>query len=96
MFIVMLNYIQPLSEVDKHLAAHRDYLQRQYDSGAFLISGPREPRTGGVILARGDSLEQLQTTLALDPFRIHGVAAYEVLEFTVRAAGEGLEQLIGA
>ena len=95
MFIVMLNYIQPLGEVDKHLAAHRAYLQEQYTNGTFLASGPKEPRTGGVILARADSLAKLQATIALDPFKVHGVADYDVVEFTVRAAGAGLDQLVG-
>jgi uncharacterized protein YciI len=96
MFIVMLDYIQPLAEVDKHLAAHQEYLQQQFDKGAFLVSGPKEPRTGGVILASADSLDTLQATLALDPFKVHGIATYEVIQFTARAAAKGLEQLIGA
>lgn len=93
MFIVILNYLQPLDEVDKHLAAHRAYLQEQYANGTFLMSGPKEPRTGGVILARADSREQLDAKLALDPFKVHGIAAYEVVQFTVRATCPGLEKL---
>ncbi|MCC6072051.1 YciI family protein [Massilia sp. GCM10020059] len=96
MFIVMLNYLQPLAEVDKHLGAHREYLQEQYENGVFLASGPKEPRTGGVILASAGSREALQAILARDPFHVHGVASYELVQFTARAAAPGLEQLIGA
>ena len=96
MFIVMLNYLQPLAEVDKHLAAHREYLQAQYENGVFLASGPKEPRNGGVILASAGSREALQAILARDPFHVHGVASYELVQFTARAAAPGLEQLIGA
>lgn len=96
MFIVMLNYLQPLAEVDKHLGAHREYLQEQYENGVFLASGPKEPRTGGVILASAGSQEALQAILARDPFHVHGVASYELVQFTARAAAPGLEQLIGA
>jgi uncharacterized protein YciI len=49
-----------------------------------------------VILASADSLDTLQATLALDPFKVHGIATYEVIQFTARAAAKGLEQLIGA
>ena len=71
MFIVLLTYKLPLAEVERHLAAHREYLDRQYAAGTFLCSGPQNPRTGGVILCRAE-----------DPFRIHGVADYEIIEFS--------------
>ena len=64
MFIVLLTYKLPLAEVERHLAAHREYLDRQYAAGTFLCSGPQNPRT------------------AEDPFRIHGVAGYEIIEFS--------------
>ena len=76
MFIVLLTYKLPLAEVERHLAAHREYLDRQYAAGTFLCSGPQNPRTGGVILCRAADLT------AEDPFRIHGVADYEIIEFS--------------
>lgn len=96
MFVVELNYLKPLSEVDRHLEAHRAFLADQYAAGTFVASGPKEPRTGGVILARCASAEVLVAILALDPFHTHGVAEYRVTQFHVRAAGPGLEQLVGA
>jgi uncharacterized protein YciI len=95
MFVVMLNYLRPLHEVDVHLEAHRAYLAEQYNNGTFLLSGPKEPRTGGVILARAASLDELHQVLARDPFHVHGIAAFEVVQFSVRAAAPGLEQLVG-
>ena len=76
MFIVLLTYKLPLAEVERHLAAHREYLDRQYAAGTFLCSGPQNPRTGGVILCRAAD------RAAEDPFRIHGVADYEIIEFS--------------
>ena len=37
MFIVLLKYIKPLSEVDRFVAEHRDFLARHYASGNFLL-----------------------------------------------------------
>ena len=51
MFLVLLTYLQPLDAVDACLAEHREYLQRHYAAGVFQLSGPRQPRDGGVILA---------------------------------------------
>lgn len=96
MFVVTLSYIRPLHEADAHMDAHKAFLEEQYESGTFLMSGPKEPRTGGVILARAASLEELQHILARDPFQIHGIAAFEIVQFTARAAAPGLEHLIGA
>ena len=95
-FVVELNYVTALSEVDVHLEAHRAFLAGQYANGTFIASGPKEPRTGGIILARAESQEALAATLAQDPFQVHGVAEYRITQFYVRAAARGLEQLVGA
>jgi uncharacterized protein YciI len=50
------------------IAAHRAFLQRGYDEGHFLLSGPYIPPTGGVLVARAESLEQLNALLADEPF----------------------------
>lgn len=81
MFVVSLSYKVDLSEVDKHLEAHVAYLQKQYADGYFLASGRKEPRTGGVILAKAGSRDELQTVLQQDPFYLHQLADYEVTEF---------------
>ena len=82
MFIVLLTYKLPLAEVERHLAAHREYLDRQYAEGTFLCSGPQNPRTGGVILCRAADRAAVETLTAEDPFRIHGFADYEIIEFS--------------
>ncbi len=50
------------------IAAHRQFLQRGYDEGRFLLSGPSVPPTGGVLIARAESLEELKHLLADEPF----------------------------
>jgi len=82
MFIISLTYIKPLEEVDALLEEHVTYLKEQYGLGNFLASGRKVPRTGGVILARGASREEVETIIALDPFHRHGVAEYEITEFS--------------
>jgi uncharacterized protein YciI len=95
MFVVNLTYVRPLDEVDRQLAGHRAFLARQYAAGAFLASGPKEPRTGGIILARAASKEALEAILAEDPFLVSGVAHYDIIQFSALAAAPGLESLIG-
>jgi uncharacterized protein YciI len=96
MFVVLLTYIQPLEAVDACVPAHRAYLREMYAAGTFLLSGRKEPRDGGVILANAASREELQAVLARDPFHVHGVASYEVIAFTPTMAAPALASLVAA
>jgi uncharacterized protein YciI len=81
MFIILLSYVRPLDEVDRLLDRHSGDLERIYSAGHFVASGRRRPRTAGVILARGSSIEDLEAMVSTDPFISEGVATSEVIEF---------------
>jgi uncharacterized protein YciI len=81
MFVVSIIYIVDLSDVDQHIEAHIAYLDKYYAAGNFIVSGRKEPRTGGVILARAESKMALDNILQEDPFAKAGIARYEVTEF---------------
>jgi uncharacterized protein YciI len=68
LFVLLLTYTKPLSEVDALMGEHVAWLNEHYDAGRFLVSGRRIPRTGGVILARGDDQEEIEALAASDPF----------------------------
>jgi uncharacterized protein YciI len=93
MFIVSLNYIAPLEEVDKHLDAHVAFLREQYGKMNLVASGRKLPRTGGIMLSRIQDREELEAMLAKDPFQIAGVAAYDIVEFVPSMTAEGFENL---
>jgi uncharacterized protein YciI len=93
MFIVLLTYKKPLEEIDKHLFAHVSFLKEQYAAGKFIASGRKIPRTGGVILAKTESKDLLNAIIDKDPFRINGVAEYEIIEFNPSMTAEGYENL---
>ncbi len=94
MFVVSLNYVKALSEVDRHLEDHIAYLKRYYERGHFVVSGRKQPRNGGVILARAASREEMERIVSEDPFCIAGVADYEITEFVPVLAAEGMESLL--
>jgi hypothetical protein len=37
MYTIVLRYKPPLSEIDKHIAAHREWLRKNYADGTFLV-----------------------------------------------------------
>lgn len=92
MFVLILDYKADLAEVDRHLAAHLDWLKATYAAGSLIASGRRVPRTGGVLLARGDRATA-EALAASDPFSIHGVADYTIIEFTPTMTAPGFEAL---
>jgi uncharacterized protein YciI len=90
MFIIALTYTAPLARIDAYLAAHRAFLAEQYARGLFLMSGRKEPRDGGIILAHAASRAELDAVLRDDPFHQAGVASYEITEFVPTMTAEAL------
>ena len=81
MFVVSIEYKVDLTEVDKLIPEHIEFLDKFYDKGNFLASGRKVPRTGGVILAVASSKEELSSILAEDPFYKENLANYDITEF---------------
>ncbi|QYF94997.1 YciI family protein [Massilia sp. PAMC28688] len=96
MFLILLNYKKPLSEVDRFVAEHREFLAEQYAAGVFKLSGRREPRTGGVILARAASLPEIEAVISRDPFHREQIADYEIVEFCPTMSSADLAHLTEA
>ncbi len=93
MYAVILHYKAPLSEMDLHVDAHRAWLREHYAAGHFLLSGPRRPRVGGLILAAPMERAELDAILAGDAFAQAGLADYEVIEFAPTMTAPALASL---
>jgi uncharacterized protein YciI len=91
MFVLLLSYVRPIEEVDALMREHVAWLNEHYDAGRFVVSGRRVPRTGGVIVARGDDLEEIERVAASDPFVSSGVATCEVIQFRASQTADGFD-----
>ena len=69
MYIVYLNYVRPLEEVEAVLDPHVAWLNKYFDAGVFITAGRKDPRTGGVLMVKDIDRERLNTILAEDPFQ---------------------------
>lgn len=84
-FVVEIVYIRPLDEVLALTERHRAYLQTGYERGLLLISGPQEPRVGGILVMRGKSLDIVSDFCSQDPYAVGGVATHRIIEFTPKS-----------
>jgi uncharacterized protein YciI len=83
-FFLEGEHLVPFEQRDPAMVArHRAFLQEGYDRGRFLLSGPQIPPTGGVLVARAESLEELNSFLAEEPFVKAKLMRFSrIIEFT--------------
>ena len=94
MFIVQLTYKAPISEVDKYLQAHKEFLDYHYKQGLLVAAGPMKPRTGGIIIAATNNRALLESVFTQDPYYLAEIAEYQFIEFTPFLHREELKELI--
>jgi uncharacterized protein YciI len=94
LFVVELIYKVPLAEIDAAMAAHVRFLKKYYAAGNFLVSGRKIPRDGGVIVAVGESLEQIEGIMREDPFCARGLAAFRVIQFRASQRADDIQERI--
>lgn len=81
MFIISLTYKVAIENVEHHIPEHNSFLQKYYDSGVFIASGRKEPRTGGIIICNAHSKNKVEQIITEDPFHIYQIAEYSITEF---------------
>lgn len=80
-FIVQIIYQVEMEAINAVLPEHRAFLRGGYERGLLLCSGPQNPRTGGIVVARAESLDAIQDFFQQDPYLLHGVAEHIFTEF---------------
>jgi uncharacterized protein YciI len=81
MFVVLITYKTDLAVIEKYVVAHRAYLDEGYKNNILIASGPRNPKTGGILLSQLSDKLTLENFLHKDPFFVNDLAEYELIEF---------------
>ncbi|MGF6845354.1 uncharacterized protein YciI [Chitinophaga sp. W3I9] len=81
MFLIMLQYIRPVAAVEHYMEAHTAFLQKHFDSGRFILSGRRKPKSGSVILCNAATRREVEEIMSEDPLERFQLALYEIIEF---------------
>ncbi len=94
MFIVLLRFSSARDQAGRLMQAHKDWLQRGFDDGVFLLAGSIQQQAGGAILAQGPAWSELQARVEADPFVAEGVVSAEIVEVSPGKADERLAFLL--
>lgn len=94
MFIFSLTYVKPISEVERFLSEHIQFLDEHYEKRLFLCSGRKVPRTGGIILCNCRNMEDAKAIMEKDPFYKEKIAKYEVIEFIPSKSSDGFNSAL--
>ena len=94
MFVIELSYKADLKQIDAHMGAHMKFLRKYYAAGNFLVSGRKVPRDGGIIVAVGESCEEIEAIMREDPFCARGLAEVRIIEFRASQRADDIEARI--
>lgn len=99
-YIVHGKYLIPFGELTQLgdlVQEHRAYVQQEYESGKYLLSGPEVPAESGVVIARAESRAELDALMAAEPFVREGkVQITRVVEFQPARSQPYLGDWVGA
>lgn len=95
MFIVFLRFSAARDQAGRLMQSHKDWIQRGFDEGVFLLAGSIQPQAGGAILAHGVTFDALQERVNRDPFVTEDVVQAEIVEVSPSRADERFGFLLG-
>ena len=94
MFIINLTYTKSIETIEKELANHSKFLDKYYSLGLLICSGRKQPRTGGMIISRSTSREEVEKMISEDPFYKNQLAEYELIELIPTKYASGFEPFL--
>jgi uncharacterized protein YciI len=90
-FLIEITYLVPFEQLRDILPEHRAHLKTGYERNLLLLSGPQQPKVGGVVIARAEDRAEIEAFFAADPYQLRGVARYRMVEFDPVLRQEFLE-----
>lgn len=94
MFVVQLKFSENKGKAGQFMEGHKEWIQRGFDDGVFLMTGSLQPNAGGGILAHNATLAELEGRVKNDPFVAEGVVSAEIIEISPSRTDERLDFLL--
>jgi uncharacterized protein YciI len=82
MFVVILRFSNAKTKAGQHMEGHKEWINRGFDEGIFVMTGSVHPNQGGMVFAANTSRPDLEKRVSSDPFVVEGVVSAEIFEVT--------------
>ena len=96
MYLLVVSYTKPVEEVAPYVQSHSDWVKKHFNSGVFLLAGPKKNKFGGAILVKSIERCELNKIISEDSFVVGDVAEYQIIDFDCKVSAAGLEMLTAA
>jgi uncharacterized protein YciI len=95
MFVVLLKFAGDKGKAAQFMDGHKEWINRGFEDGVFLLVGNLQPNLGGGIVAYNTTLSDLQARVNGDPFVAEKVVSAEIIEIAPSRTDERLSFLLG-
>ena len=94
MFLIDMCFRSPDAITPELRASHRAHLAPEYTKGNLIVGGRKSERTGGFILSRHASREDVKHLIDRDPLVLAGLATVTIAEFEPVMAADAHSDLL--
>jgi uncharacterized protein YciI len=95
-YVAISTFNNPLpvesEELNTIIQQHLSHLQKGFDEGWILFSGPKVGSGGGVIIMKAETQNEVDEYFAADPMKKAGVQNYEITEFKLHKSQNNLSE----
>lgn len=71
---------------------HMAYTQKAMDDGMVLMSGLKSNKNGCIFLMKSETQDTIEAYLAHEPFHVHGIQTYTIVEFRAHYVNSAIKQ----
>lgn len=94
MFIVLLRFSHNKAQASQFMDGHKQWINRGFVDGVFLLVGSLQPNLGGGLLAHNTTRSALEARVNEDPFVAADVVTAEIIEIAPSRVDERLQLLL--
>lgn len=94
MFLIFLRFSKNKDQAAQAMGGHKEWIERGFEDGVFLVVGSLQPNAGGGIVAHNTSLSDLQDRVNADPFVAENIVTAEIIEIAPTRTDKRLNFLL--
>ncbi|SDH71645.1 Uncharacterized conserved protein YciI, contains a putative active-site phosphohistidine [Alteribacillus persepolensis] len=84
-FFAVISHMKDQELSQKYRPEHLDFLKKHYEEGNVAAYGRFEDGTGGLVIYKGSTYEEVEELVKQDPYIQEGAREYEMHEWGTKA-----------